>query len=177
MNTIEHSDFEADGGPGLPRVGVLTGSDDIRHRVTDGSERTGGAGVNDCIRMINMLEPSPEVLQALAKEASRVTLGADDTRKLPVDLAREGRLVLVLSPDPTNLTGRHAHIGSRGGGRCTNILQHFRGRPPFAPQAHECRCRLFSAKPFKHNRSTSLSNSFNSITGCASFYQKTLRRR
>jgi len=57
MNTIEHSDFEADGGPGLPRVGVLTGSDDIRHRVTDGSERTGGAGVNDCIRMINMLDP------------------------------------------------------------------------------------------------------------------------
>ena len=38
-------------------------------------------------RMINMLEPSPEVLQALAKEATRVTLAMDETRKLPLRVA------------------------------------------------------------------------------------------
>lgn len=57
MNTVEHSDFETGLGTGLPRLGVLTGSDGIRHMVTDTGERTGGAGVNDCIRMINMLDP------------------------------------------------------------------------------------------------------------------------
>lgn len=57
MNTVEHSHFETSPETGFPKVGVLTGSDGIRHMVTDTGEPTGGAGNNDCIRMINMLDP------------------------------------------------------------------------------------------------------------------------